>query len=705
MTDHSQKAQQDATVDHSNVSADDDNRVDAAGLTGEKTTPLVSAILVSLYVAVAGGVLVGIGEFMLTVLFSAAPSHGGWWPTDLVLAAGGRTVATYLLFSLPTMLGVGLVYWLLSHRRRPAAPEALFPAVYLLLVTLIAFPAWVDLVRRVNTKLTIPGLVLGITLAALLFSRLHRVQQRVGTRRLRHWHQIAAGVAGLVALGLGSFFVRSPLLNPGTFRVAEGASTDHVPQSPNVLWVVFDTMRADRMGVYGYDQPTTPFLDRWAEQALVFDRVVADGMWTIPSHTSMFTGLSVRQHGMGGPITRLDDSRETVAEILSKNGYKTALFSNNPLVGPPTNLSQGFETTRVPWEFVRELRCGLDYFCERWGIAPPVSWMDTGIGSALTNELVARWLDRQSDAPVFVFVNYMEAHLPYLATKNYRRRFLPPAGVRRSYELRRHAYGEIADFLTFEANIDGYDRVLPSDREVLKRMYDASVRNLDARVEELIEIFQSRGLLDNTLVVITADHGEHLETHDMWSHHFLLYDDLIHVPMIIRPPGGEEPRRIATVVQLSDLYPTVLHAALGATEVDTGSDARDLLAIAQSDTCDRIAVAHTFGSRPEYVDRLLQSKEPRVRHLAFAQTAVVNERFKYMLSRDETQELYDTIVDPGELDNRAQASPRELLRLEEYLELWCQKTPEYVAPQDDSSVVDPEVMNLLQGLGYVQEKD
>jgi arylsulfatase A-like enzyme len=537
------------------------------------------------------------------------------------------------------------------------------------------------------------------------YARTCRVQRRVGQKRLRRWFQAATSVAAAVALVIGFFFVRSPLFNPGTYRVAGGIPRSATHQRPDILWVVMDTARADRLGVYGYAAPTTPFMDQWARQAIVFERAVANGMWTIPTHASMFTGLPVRQHGMGGPTTWLDDSFHTVAEVLSENGYETALFSNNPLLGPTTNLCQGFQTVRVPWEFLRTIRFSLEFFCERWGITPPVPWLDSGFGSALTNHLVAGWLDSHAGAPVFVFINYMEAHLPYLATKGYRQLFLSDDGVHRSYELRRRAYGEIADFLTFDANVAGYEHVLPFDREVLKRQYDAALRNLDDRVAELIDIFRCRGMLDDTLVVIAADHGEHLETHHMWSHHFLLYDDLIHVPMIIRPPGEATPRRVRTVVQPSDLYPTILRAALGPAAVEPPPYTRDLLEVAQQREQERIAVSHTFGAPPEYVDRLLNADDPEIRHRAFSQTAAVGSRFKYIQSGDGRRELYDLAADPGELENLDHSHRAESRRLEDYVASWRQAVPEYVPRASDKPRIGPDLMELLEALGYVGGED
>jgi len=175
--------------------------------------------------------------------------------------------------------------------------------------------------------------------------------------------------------------------------------------------------------------------------------------------------------------------------------------------------------------------------------------------------------------------------------------------------------------------------------------------------------------------------------------------------MMIRSPGEVRPRRVRTVVQLSDLYPTILRAALGPAVVETPAHTRDLLEVAQEREQERIAISHTFGAPPQHVDRLLNAADPEIRQRAFSQTAAVGARFKYIESGDGTRELYDLIADPGELENLDHSHREESRRLEDYVASWLGAVPEYVPRAGDKPRIGPDVMELLRALGYVGDED
>jgi arylsulfatase A-like enzyme len=661
-----------------------------------------SCIRAALAAALLGSTLLGICEHAAGSLLFPAGNES--WPGDVVLAATGRIIITYLLFWIPILAVSSVLYWLFARRRRGAAPAPFFLGLFVALATLVVLPADLRLLQQFRMILVVPGILGGLALAVGIYALARTLHRRLGPPRFRWCFRAATGAAALVTIGTGLLFARSPLRDPGTYRVRENAPPSATPQRPSILWIVLDTARADRLGVYGCEASTTPFLDEWARQCLVFDRAVADGMWTAPAHASMFTGVPVRQHGVGGPTLWLEDSFRTAADALRENGYATALFSNNPLVGPDTNLSKGFDTQLIVWHFHRMARFSLEYLCQKWGLTPPLPWLDLDNGAALTNFLIPRWLDRHTGQPVFVFVNYMETHLPYRAPRRYRERFLSDAGVHRSYDLRRSVYGELEQWLTFDAVIDGYDDMPPFDRDVVKRQYDAAVRYLDDRVAELLGIFRRRGLLDGALVVITSDHGEYLDTHGMWSHHFLVHEDLIHVPLLIRAPGWTGGRRIASPVQLTDLYPTVLRAALGPRAAEPPPLTRDLAKFAAQADQQRVAISETFGAARPIAERLLAKPDWTFKHRATPQIAAADARLKYIRSRDGTRELYDLATDPGELNNLADARWQDVRRFDNYIEWWLRQVPEYQAQPRDAEP-DRETLKLLKALGYVQDDD
>ncbi len=661
--------------------------------------------------AVASSVLMsavlGVCEQAVGRVFFTIETRWELWPWDIVIAATGRVIATHLLFWTPILAACAVLYWLLARRRTNAAPEPFFLALSALLATGLVVPADLEIAGYLHPVFLMASLIVGWGVSALVYFLLRGLRRRIGRPRFQRWFRIATAAPVIVTLIAGFYFARSPLLNPGTYRVAPGNARTSTPKRTNVLWIVLDAARADRLGVYGHDAPTSPFLDEWARQSIVFDRAIADAIWTLPSHASMFTGLSACTHGCGHKTDFLDDSFRTVADVLRENGYTTGCFSNNPFISPQTNLSQGFDTPLVLYHFQRATRFSLALLCEQLGLTPPVPWLDYDYGAALTNCLIARWLDQHADTPVFVFVNYMETHLPYRTPKRYRQPFLPGDGVRRSYQLRRKVYGKLEDWLGFHANVDGYENMPADDREVVKRQYQAAVRYLDDRLREAIEIFRCRGLLDHTLVVITADHGEYLDTHGLWSHYFLTYQDVLHVPLLLRPPGRTDSRRVEQCVQLSELYPTVLRAALGSKAVAPGRDTRDLLDVAAGGGEHRIAISEYFGPEPSVEPRLRAKRDPEVRHRAAAQIAAVDTRFKFIRSGDGMRELYDLPADPGELNNLAYSHWRDAERLANYIDWWLQVVPEYQPKPKPDGAEGPgrDTMELLKALGYVSDED
>ena len=666
-------------------------------------------------VAVVGSCAVAALELLALQLFFPKESAGGGLPARYLLAALGRIAITHLIVWLPALVFVSVAYWPVARRREAPRPLAFLCAAFTLLCGSLVAVADLDLAKKLSYEFAAPALVAMPFVAALVY-----VAAAWASRRAHA--ALGWGAVGLAALALGvsgAAFARSPLFDPGAFRISTAAALhDARHDRPNVLWVVLDTVRADHLTCYGAAADATPFLAEFAGQALVFDRAIADGMWTIPSHASMFTGRAAREHGMGARALKLDARFPTVAGLLRKAGYETALFSNNPLVSERTGLSDGFAEHLIVYDWITSVRFSLEQLSLRLGLTPRLPWLDYDRGAALTNDLVAHWLDRRrAPAPSFVFVNYMEAHLPYSAPRQYRRRVMTAAQVDRSYDLRLKEYGNIVQWLGIDGNVDGCDYLSSGDVEILRRQYAATVCYVDDRVRELIELYERRGLLDRTLVVITADHGEYLDDHGMWSHHMLTYQDLIWVPMLLRPPGGVAACRVAEAVQLSDLHHTVLAAALGAeaatsARVDADGESgaarvpagggRNLLALPANAAAEEpsIAIAECYGPGPRDAPRLAQKHDPAIRHRAAAQTAAIDWPLKYLESSDGLRELFDLEADPGETTNLAFSRAVDARRLANVISAWRAATPEY-QPTDDSGPEDEDMLRTLRALGYV----
>lgn len=304
----------------------------------------------------------------------------------------------------------------------------------------------------------------------------------------------------------------------------------------SVLLVVVDTLRADHLGVYGYERPTSPRLDEWAEQALVFEHAQAASSWTLPSMASLLTGQLPSRHTAGsargedGRIVTEDgkktfrvlpESVDTVAEALRARGYTTAAFVTNAFLGPSFGLDQGFE------------------LYEHHGQTRAAQVVDSALD----------WFAEQPPEPFFVYVHLFDPHLPYEAGPEFAGRFTE--GLTSSYSL----------------PVKGLDRIRKraaglseEDRAFIGAAYDEEIAYVDDQLQRLFRGLRDQGLFDSTLVILTSDHGEELFDHAGFEHGHTMYQELLHVPLVVWGPGLE-PGRVAAPVSLLDVSATILEAA------------------------------------------------------------------------------------------------------------------------------------------------
>ena len=331
---------------------------------------------------------------------------------------------------------------------------------------------------------------------------------------------------------------------------------------PNVLLIVLDTTRLDRLSAYGYGLPTSPYLEQIGAEGTVFDRAISTAPWTLPSHASMFTGLMPRVHQATEEHRMLRNQFTTLAEILLQHGYETVGFSSNSVVGRSHNLQQGFqqfyEVAGDVWHRSANPIQELIVFKVLERISSNIVWKDKG--ATRVNQLAQRWLDgwqrRDDPRPFFVFVNYLEAHLPYRPPATLRKKFgaetLRPAIA--PLVTSKFHHGDIYRLIGYQSLLDG------DDYEQLGTLYDASLAYQDARLGELLEDVRGRGILDDTVVIIVSDHGENLGDHNgLLGHAFSVHQTLVHVPLIVRyPQVFEAGVRHQGLVSIASIFQTAL---------------------------------------------------------------------------------------------------------------------------------------------------
>jgi arylsulfatase A-like enzyme len=487
---------------------------------------------------------------------------------------------------------------------------------------------------------------------------------------------------------------RAPLASAAGALLAAGWLLPHAPpgrldagadQPPNVLLIVMDTTRYDRLSLHGYAHETTPALDRIARESAVFTRAYASAPWTLPSHASIFTGLYPGEHGATSEHTRLDPEIPTLAERLAGRGLLPVAISKKTWLSSETGMFRGFAHVfdlyappRRPalLEGARQLRFALR---ER----PPDK------GAREVTETAITWLERHGHRPFFLFVNYNETHSDLFPPTPFRERFLA--------DLADTPWGR-SRFPDMVAADLGHETYTAEEYEILSRLYDASVAYQDWRMAQLFDFLRAGGLLDETLLVVTSDHGENLGEHGMLGHNLSMANTLLHVPLIVRHPrlvpAGlviDEPveiRRIGALVDLvlsrSDRVPLAAGELVGAL----------------SGRPDGAVIAEAYRPLIRRIEPAEIPDEPRFHR---RRKSVVLDELKYVWSSDGADELYDLGADPDEDRNLAaeRAADRERLRriLEAEPGLWRE------GDLDPQLGLSEEAQEQLREMGYLPKRD
>jgi len=276
---------------------------------------------------------------------------------------------------------------------------------------------------------------------------------------------------------------------------------------PNILLIVMDAARADHFSCYGYGRETTPNIDRVAAAGLCFTQAVSTSSWTLPSHVSLFTGLLPCEHKTHAQHTWLIDRIPTLAELLKYRGYRTAGFSNNPWVDATKNIARGFDIFEAIWADTSVVTSEKLHNTEH------------------TNELVRRFLEESdSKTPFFIFINYMDVHTPYDPPEPYRSLFLSKD---QSVSARIDSANRDPKLVN-----NGLLKLSDQDYQNLRDIYDGALVYLDSKIEELLDYLRGQGLYDNTLVIITSDHGEVFGEYELFTHGALLYRPLVQIHLL-----------------------------------------------------------------------------------------------------------------------------------------------------------------------------
>ncbi len=414
----------------------------------------------------------------------------------------------------------------------------------------------------------------------------------------------------------------------------------------DVVLLSLDTLRADRLGSYGYDRPTSPNLDALAERSIRFETAIAQAPWTRPSHDSMFSGLY--------PSSRDLDGAPVLAELLHDRGYRTEALTGGGQMDFRLGFARGFDTYRV------------------------FDWVnDPGE--------VGRWLDRSTGRQRFLFLHTYEIHDPYTHTEFATTELEP--GAPAHYDKKLHQ--RIRETLTAE------------QKRYVSDLYDSGIAYTDRQLAQLFDRLEKTGVFDRAIVVITSDHGEQFWEHGSWRHGMNLYDHQLRVPLIVSLPpklvervGRENVsgRVIEQQVRLVDLLPTLLELL----EVAPGGrmDGRSLVPLLAGES---LPPADAFAERlnVKFKEAKALRSEKYKYVFSFPKEAGVRRGVT------EARELYDLTRDPGELDNLAEERPEVVDQLDARLRTLLELLADPSELEEDLESLDPDLRDRLEALGYI----
>lgn len=440
------------------------------------------------------------------------------------------------------------------------------------------------------------------------------------------------------------------------------------PPPRHLVLVVLDTLRADRMSIYGHPLDTTPFLREHADEFLRFADVVAPAPWTLPTHSSLFTGLWPSQHRAQWGSMRLAGEFQTLAETLSGEGFCTVGITANPLVNRRSGLDQGFERfdiNRQPWP--RKTASILESL------------------PAVIQEV------HKGDCRLFLFLNLMDTHIPYTSGP-YGDQF----GAQAPQPVRTAA-------VKWEISA-GIRPFSPADRQQHAAAYDAAVRYLDNATRRILDLLDDSDLLDETLVVMTSDHGDGLGAHPELGHSLSVWEEQLRIPLLVRFPDGRRGGEIfAKRTTLTALMPSLLDwLQVARPEPLAGSPDLELAAL-DPITADYRSYfeEHNRGTNAKMAE-LYPALAARIQHAH----VLYCQQYKLIVAASGQRHFFDLATDPQEQHDLAAEEPaalqdcwneyRRVLGLGRFTP-FSAEPPAWVVESDSA-----EDLEALRALGYIQ---
>lgn len=453
---------------------------------------------------------------------------------------------------------------------------------------------------------------------------------------------------------------------------------------PNVILIVVDTLRADHLSSYGYHRATSPRLDEFAADGKLITYCYSAANWTPPGHASIFTSKFPISHG-AHKIKRgvktdtptclpLAEEEDTIAEIMARNGYRTAaVIANFGFVSEPFGLIQGFQ--QVFNHPPRRLEPTVTLLATKLLDSPPPCLFTSEPfyrrAADITNESLS-WIRRHPDRPFFLFINFMDPHTPYV----------PPSPWDDAFP------GRLNGFSSLNSDIrKGHVQYSEEQLLHIRSQYDGEILYVDSHLGRFFGTLKKTGNYEDSLIIVTSDHGEFLGEKGLIDHQVGLYDPVIRVPLIVKPPrqatSQASPRDVAQTI---DIVPTIL----------------DILDIQPPDGLQGTSI---FASSRQPIVAQHYADDPVEGwfggRFSDDQVAVVEDTKKAIFAGQTWREVYDLSSDPNELDNQVDRAPGQLESIDATLRRWFAEVDEKAVSEEDIPTLDSETREKLKSLGYI----
>lgn len=480
--------------------------------------------------------------------------------------------------------------------------------------------------------------------------------------------------------------------------------------NPNIVLIVMDTARADE-ATLTKDTLPMEFLSGVTTSGTVFTNARANAPWTLPSHGTLFSGQYPSVHGAHAGHKSFEYT-PTLPAILSEAGYSTVGISNNTWISSEFGFDRGFDEFLATWQLFQD---SVDFgdiaqtrtntvdrlrgILEKFSGNPMKNLVNLIYGNFFrkryddgaqrTNNLLAKNLHSYlDDGPLFLFLNYLEPHLEYRPPEEVAREWLPDdVSYAESQRVNQDAWGYIT----------GAEQMSERDFTILRALYRAELAYLDERIAELYGLFDQAGIVNETVFIVTGDHGENIGEHGLMDHQYSLHETLLRVPLVMF--GGPAPKkgRVDTPVQLTDIPPTILEFAgidvpdewpgyiLGSPNPIESERSIYSEYLAPQPAIETLQERYRCCSNVEEYDRRLRS--------------VYRDGWKFIRGSDDKEWLFDVSSDPEECENLVSSEPMRRDELCALLEQWTDGLP---SVEHDDVSMDTTTRERLEDLGYLQ---